>query len=245
MKFISLVQSRRGFTLIELLVVIAIIALLAAILFPVFARARENARKSSCLNNLKQLSLGIAQYIQDYDENYPVSSQSCKGGAGGAPFTDGYEWPFRIQPYVKTKQIFICPSGTASPSSPPTATNAISYWGAGYIFSVSYCGQATPPPPTPLAMADLSKPAETVVLYDGLDSYVESRIVFRPSVTATPYVYSSNTSFTIRRAVHLDMDNALYADGHVKSQRQERLYKQLCPQWVAPGGTNITCSVPQ
>src|SRR4051812_18788683 len=82
----------RGFTLIELLVVIAIIAILAAILFPVFARARENARRAACQSNLKQIMLGIAQYNQDYDERYPLGSIVV-----GASFV---VWPQLIQPYL-------------------------------------------------------------------------------------------------------------------------------------------------
>ncbi len=100
MKVYHNVKNRRaGFTLIELLVVISIIAILAAILFPVFARARENARRASCLSNLKQLGLTIAQYSQDYDERVP-------------PMVNGnYQyWPYIVQPYVKSKQIFDCPS---------------------------------------------------------------------------------------------------------------------------------------
>ena len=97
---------RRGFTLIELLVVIAIIAILAAILFPVFARAREKARQSSCLSNTRQLILGILMYAQDYDERLPLDGTLPLAGAyPQAPF-----WDARILPYVKNEQIFICPS---------------------------------------------------------------------------------------------------------------------------------------
>src|SRR5688572_1273159 len=96
--------GRKGFTLIELLVVIAIIALLAAILFPVFARARENARKSSCLNNVKQLGLAWTQYAQDYDEvTIPYSS------TGGSPGRH-VNWRFVLQPYLKSSQLLVCPS---------------------------------------------------------------------------------------------------------------------------------------
>ena len=85
---------RRGFTLIELLVVIAIIAILAAILFPVFARAREKARQTSCLSNMKEIDLAMLMYVQDYDET----------------FTGRIVWNQRVQPYVKNEQIFLCPS---------------------------------------------------------------------------------------------------------------------------------------
>src|SRR5687768_182630 len=81
----DVLRQTRGFTLIELLVVIAIIALLAAILFPVFARARENARKTSCLNNCKQMALGLMQYSQDYDELLPKGSSNNRGNGWAGP----------------------------------------------------------------------------------------------------------------------------------------------------------------
>jgi prepilin-type N-terminal cleavage/methylation domain-containing protein/prepilin-type processing-associated H-X9-DG protein len=94
----------RGFTLIELLVVIAIIAILAAILFPVFARAREAARQSSCTSNIKQLTLGWSMYAQDYDEiTIPYSDNA---GSSGRAFV----WNLIIQPYVKNTQVLRCPS---------------------------------------------------------------------------------------------------------------------------------------
>ena len=108
--FLSAV-NRRGFTLIELLVVIAIIALLAAILFPVFARARENARKSSCSNNLKQIGLGIAQYVQDYDETMPLGRAGQNINADGSLLADA-PWHAAVFPYVKSAQLFRCPSNS-------------------------------------------------------------------------------------------------------------------------------------
>src|ERR1051325_10523224 len=90
--------TRGAFTLIELLVVIAIIAILAAILFPVFARARENARKSSCQNNCKQLALGFKQYINDFDERYPLVEVTTASGTTYAP---PYGWADALQPYIK------------------------------------------------------------------------------------------------------------------------------------------------
>jgi prepilin-type N-terminal cleavage/methylation domain-containing protein/prepilin-type processing-associated H-X9-DG protein len=109
----------RGFTLIELLVVIAIIAILAAILFPVFARAREKARQTSCLSNVKQLSLAVLQYAQDYDERLP---NHC--GWGGI----GVCWAWSIYPYIKNMQVYACPDydhcgcwtmGAGETSDPP------------------------------------------------------------------------------------------------------------------------------
>ena len=97
---------RRGFTLIELLVVIAIIAILAAILFPVFAKAREKARQSSCLSNMKQIGVAALSYVQDYDERTPLRN-------GWYFTTDNHaqSWAARLVPYIKNAQIWKCPSG--------------------------------------------------------------------------------------------------------------------------------------
>ncbi len=102
-------RGKNAFTLIELLVVIAIIAILAAILFPVFARARENARRSSCQSNLKQIGLGILQYTQDYDEKY--LRQPLIFDANNTDQNFGLV----LQPYIKSKQVFVCPSASGSP----------------------------------------------------------------------------------------------------------------------------------
>jgi prepilin-type N-terminal cleavage/methylation domain len=102
-------MKQRGFTLIELLVVIAIIAILAAILFPVFAQAREKARQAACLSNCKQMGLGIYQYIQDYDEVLPMGGWR-KGTADQA--NSQSRWYRDIYPYVKNVDIFTCPSKT-------------------------------------------------------------------------------------------------------------------------------------
>ncbi len=96
-------MKRIGFTLIELLVVIAIIAILAAILFPVFARAREKARQSSCSSNLKQLATAVLMYVQDYDERFPGSYCALNPTGWG-------RWHTVISPYVQNEQLFICPS---------------------------------------------------------------------------------------------------------------------------------------
>lgn len=97
--------TKNGFTLIELLVVIAIIALLAAILFPVFTQARENARRSSCQSNLRQLGMAVVQYTQDYDDTLPVN-------------VNGSIWAYCLYPYVKSTQVYRCPSDPTKSTSP-------------------------------------------------------------------------------------------------------------------------------
>ncbi len=106
-------QKRRAFTLIELLVVIAIIAILAAILFPVFAQAREKARQASCLSNLKQIGIALTMYQSDYDSMYPPSQLPPSGA-------NIVSWPTMVQPYIKNDKVFICPS--TAPGALPADT---------------------------------------------------------------------------------------------------------------------------
>lgn len=158
-----------AFTLIELLVVIAIIAILAAILFPVFAQAREKARQISCLSNEKQIGLGIMMYVQDYDERYPQiwlgNGTGTYGDAGGPP---AYTWLWAIQPYLKSVNVYVCPSNRFG-------TNA-SFWKAGYVApgkNQYFANNYTPNNDVmkdwrnhgpSLALADVPEPAGTVLI---------------------------------------------------------------------------------
>ena len=119
---------KRGFTLIELLVVIAIIAILAAILFPVFAKAREKARQSSCLSNLKQINLAWLSYAQDYDERV-CSARVTPGTSPTASYH--YDFPIMLMPYIKNNQVFDCPS-----SSVPKYDGGQYYTRASYMQNV-------------------------------------------------------------------------------------------------------------
>jgi len=132
----------RGFTLIELLVVIAIIAILAAILFPVFAQAREAARKASCLSNTKQLGLGVMMYVQDYDEMYPCNNwdtpfiATADNESRSLTYPSAMQWMWHIMPYMKNKQILVCPSDASAGKNdwrgywvPPGAPSCNDAWG--------------------------------------------------------------------------------------------------------------------
>jgi prepilin-type N-terminal cleavage/methylation domain-containing protein/prepilin-type processing-associated H-X9-DG protein len=110
-------RKNRGFTLIELLVVIAIIAILAAVLFPVFAQAREKARSSACLSNMKQSCYGLMMYVQDHDGYFPYWSMEQGGYFGWFSRQKGrlfFTWEDQIQPYVKNWNVFVCPSRTST-----------------------------------------------------------------------------------------------------------------------------------
>lgn len=163
--------NKSGFTLIELLVVIAIIAILAAILFPVFAQAREKARQTSCISNNKQLGIGVMMYQQDYDETMP---RFITTSAESTPLSrTNRQTPFIFcQPYIKNKQVLRCPDMPDIGIWANSYDSNISIWG-GYAFNVDYMmysadcsdyGTAANPesgPPTPIAL--IQKPAETVM----------------------------------------------------------------------------------
>ena len=195
----------QAFTLIELLVVIAIIAILAAILFPVFARARENARRSSCSSNIKQIGLGFQQYIQDYDEKYPLV-------AGNADVTQG--WAIQMQPYLKSVQIFQCPSETTPPLATP-ATGAVGY--SDYWYNSRLAGAS---------QARVDQVASTVINGDGTNgsaAYAFDGQNPPLSTGATPASTSTGTTATKVNVAgidfglrHLEGVNYGFADGHVK-----------------------------
>jgi prepilin-type N-terminal cleavage/methylation domain-containing protein/prepilin-type processing-associated H-X9-DG protein len=153
----------RAFTLIELLVVIAIIAILAAILFPVFAQARESARKSSCQSNLKQLSTGLLMYSQDYDEKLCPTYLNYGSYQGFSPFWAG--WAYLVQPYVKNTKVVQCPSasGAGTDNNDPTGQNA---WWMSYAMNFRTGGDEAQWGADSYAMANCTFPASTVWIFD-------------------------------------------------------------------------------
>ena len=155
--------ARRAFTLIELLVVIAIIAILAVILFPVFAQAREKARQAACLSNVRQLSTAVMMYVQDYDEQYPMTANYNTGAL--TPTI----WPEMIQPYVKNDGIFTCPSAVLP--GYPTGWNARGYASIGMNAQLAYRDPSTTANATEaftsvLGLASVDEPARLALFTD-------------------------------------------------------------------------------
>ncbi len=212
--------ANKGFTLIELLVVIAIIAILAAILFPVFARARENARRASCQSNLKQLGLGVLQYVQDYDETYPLSSDgAAKVGANNITAT----WDLEIQPYTKSLQVLTCPSDSQTPRvdlGSPFGLVTRSYSMANYTRN------------RPIAL--LQAPSLTVLLTERIQKGPSNTVSAAnwnnyavlehtdQSASSTTYNFNDLPAASTADGRHLGTNNILYADGHVKAYKETR-----------------------
>ncbi len=186
--------KEKGFTLIELLIITAIISILAAILFPVFARARENALRATCQSNLEQIGLGIRLYAQDYDGRYaPVQWSGISGTSPG-------NWSQLIQPYVKSTELFRCPS---NPNNTAVKSRAGTFAGIQYpLINRSY-GQNRPGPRT---QSQVQSPAQKIqVSEDNSEWDLEPR---------------DGGSFQNRHfAGHFGTANYLYYDGHVKAQR--------------------------
>ena len=195
----------RGFTLIELLVVIAIIAILAAILFPVFARAREKARQTSCLNNVKQLQLAILMYIADYDDTFCLG-QNYDSGDGTA-----YRWYVLIDPYVKNKQAWVCPSWRSYrhlSSILQTYGWNIASGGMGYydLSPNTYTGER-------LKLSEIPRPAETINIGD-------EPVSDDASLAGGWRGYLSASTLSRLPTTHNGGGNYGFVDGHAK--------------WVAP-----------
>jgi prepilin-type N-terminal cleavage/methylation domain-containing protein/prepilin-type processing-associated H-X9-DG protein len=214
-------SRRRGFTLIELLVVIAIIAILAAILFPVFARAREKARQSACSSNVKQIGIALMQYLQDSDERYPPYYDK-----GTVSFCAPWCWATQVFPYVKNAQIFQCPSY-------PKPTGTFNVVGHPYFqhYALVGTGDNRPTYPQflrccgdqPIALPEVTEPTRSMLVVESSAnknnaSYVTSG--YGKPFAALHAAWGTYLPETINgdwhSTRHSDGSNVGFADGHVK-----------------------------
>lgn len=227
-------STRRAFTLIELIVVIAIISILASILFPVFARARANARKAACMSNLKQVGLAAMMYVQDYDERYPIANNTYPDATG--------RWFVLLQTYAKSIEVFACPDSgpifletNAMPNS--YGWNIAGTWfdrlganlrgnGFGYIPTNPY----TPDGTIGLKLAAVAEPSSTIMVTDptsnGYGGNGIYALGYQPDATWVPVLHGgqrfSRTSATVTNTS--GGGNYLFADGHVKFLQASRSY---------------------
>lgn len=231
--------TKKGFTLIELLVVIAIIAILAAILFPVFGRARENARRSSCQSNLKQLGLAFTQYTQDYDESYPMWRQLKPDGTSCSPFGDcGWATDRSniinapIYPYTKSRQVLQCPSEPTDGAGTPSA-NFTDYFYNSNVGSngtrVGACPSDNPEGTPGRNASAFDASSLTILLGESASQAADSFSNGGTSCATTlgtkdmaiTHARFSLTNGSASR--HLEGANYAFADGHVKWYRPENI----------------------
>jgi prepilin-type N-terminal cleavage/methylation domain-containing protein len=214
---------RTGFTLIELLVVIAIIAILAAILFPVFARARENARRTSCVSNLKQMGLAFMQYTQDYDERLPNNMADIGTGQPGGAWSgvaNRWFWPQILHPYHKSEQIFTCPSSSY------TGKPQDGHYGANSWIVMS--PPSAPNPPATYSLAQIANSAGTYMAMDSGTYNIGAYLTHTPNsgfylpgvgdlgVAYTGTVPAAPRDADFRSGRHFGGVSVCFADGHAK-----------------------------
>ncbi len=225
---------RRGFTLIELLVVIAIIAILAAILFPVFARARESARATSCKSNMRQLGTGILMYVQDYDELLPPACSGVCYPTAPANATS-YSWRNATLSYIKNDQIFFCPS------VPRAATNRwsgvmtpfVNEWTTvnDYGLNLVHYLVGAPTPASGVGIAQVDQVATTILLAEG-ENLAGGTLAY--DVNTYNYNYlAAQPNASIR---HSEGCNLLFLDGHVKYAKPNQVTEQATVPATPYGG---------
>lgn len=243
-------NARSAFTLIELLVVIAIIAILAAILFPVFAQAREKARQTACLSNTKQMGLAIFQYTQDYDETLPNS------GLGGGGPNQANRWFKAIYPYVKSLDVFVCPSKNEDNFRPVMEARGTNWIADGPSSGGGYGANPnvmpfinTPPTTNARALAEIADTAGTFVVCEssqllrsaftevndkpGTWGKYEEKSSINQVSTPSGFTADANPTYAqtpnavgdqLRRPIprHNGGLNIIYVDGHAKWSRVDQ-----------------------
>ena len=228
-------KTRPAFTLIELLVVIAIIAILAAILFPVFARARENARRSSCMSNLKQIGLGALQYSQDYDEMVLPFRQSQSGSISVMPFSA------LVQPYVKSVQIFKCPSNTTNGNMQGTPNAAQGVPGIPRSYQAnagSTSGTNSPGELRPMVGLNATPSTVNMASFESTSTTI---LITEHATRDQPDIFDRGAVEGLQG--HLGTTNFLYVDGHAKSLRPTATGTDLC-QWTVNNASSASASAP-
>lgn len=203
---------RRGFTLIELLVVIAIIAILAAILFPVFARAREAARASTCVSNLKQIGLAAKMYQQDYDETTPFYVNGSNFSFDPANIHDTY-WGWFYQPYIKNAGIWNCPSTKL------TAFGSGGNCGKGNAYAIPHFVELK-------SDATFADPSGTIFVQDAYETRLDDNgdLLTAQSGQTVAHTQSPSQQRWDEAYRHNDVCNVLWYDGHVKGVNKTGSY---------------------
>lgn len=228
-------KQQRGFTLIELLVVIAIIAILAAILFPVFAQAREKARQASCQSNLKQIGIALKMYVQDYDERWPNSQNGPACCSNGQTGSSGLNFGFNgwvsnvLMPYTKNQQIYRCPSiqnsgfndpwngGTATTNGPNTTSYAYNY--------VSIQG---------VREAQFDDVAGAIIMADSSTAWWDCRYESGCGWRTRDWSWHINRQFKLTE-YHNMKNDYLFEDGHVKANSWDNFKWQNLAVLIQPG----------
>lgn len=243
----------RAFTLIELLVVVAIIALLAAILFPVFARARENARRASCASNMKQIGLALVQYVQDYDEmmpyqavnnsapsSYPDQPQNVKNFLSNPQFSNVFS---QTMPYIKSTQLLICPSAIR-PTTLPSGYSEGAYFAAptatddtNYNPNAAVMGRKISQNPRPAEIILMQESKTRQSQYHNYPFWINDNTGIAPSLAPDGYynafqypagvessvTFEGQTGAYTTSINHFSGGNMLYCDGHVKWVKRSTL----------------------
>jgi prepilin-type N-terminal cleavage/methylation domain-containing protein/prepilin-type processing-associated H-X9-DG protein len=218
-------KKRSGFTLIELLVVIAIIAILAAILFPVFAQAREKARMQQCLSNMKQIGTGIYNYLQDWDECYPMNRYPDKyaSNVNTPSGLDGSHtwWKQSVEPYIKSVQVFKCPSNPMGDTLDLTGRYPVSYaYNGGAFWEYPYGVYG------PTSLSDIKEPAETIFILETLN---------RDCPDMGPWCLGPGVNQWLWR--HMKGCNWIFADCHAKWMK---LQQTMTPKEMWKNRMSIT-----